>query len=211
MSDLIPNNLPYRTIPREWVDEPPTWYQYIIGEFDSEMWYERDEVPDSLIDPMHYQPVEFIEELNHLHEQFLIFVRASRIESDSIEAGCLEGEWERADGPMFPHDVQCRFDIWTLYNQSGEEVELDIGGTVHINALPNQDEIKDVPPLHEPIPSEIPLICGPQVRTPECDSSLPHRPFSESNLKIPADMQKQYQQDRDKKREQYRQQLPVSD
>ena len=210
MSDLIPRNLPYRTFPREWVDEPPTWYQYIIGEFDSEMWYERDEVPDSLIDPMHYQSFEFKEELNHLHEQFLIFVRASRIDSDLTEAGCLEHEWERADGPMFTYDVQCRFDIWTLYNQSGEEVELDIGGTVHINALPNQDEIKDVPPLHEPIPSDIPLICGPQVRTSEGNSSLPYRPFGKSDLKIPVDMKEKYQKDLDKRREQCRQQRPVS-
>jgi len=207
---MIPNNLPYRRYPRECIDEPPTWYQYIIGEFGSEMWYERDEVPNSLIEPWIYQPFEFKEELNHLHEQFLIFVRASRIDSDLTEAGCLEHEWEGAGEPMFTYDVQCRFDIWTLYNQSGEEVELDIGGTTHINALPNQDEIKDVPPLQEPIPSDVPLICGPKLRTPEGDSSLPQRPFGKGNLKIPVDMQEQFQQDRDKKREQYRQQLPAS-
>lgn len=207
---MIPNNLPYRTFPRDWVDEQPTWYQYIIGEFDSEMWYERDEVRDSLIDPMIYQPIEFKEELNHLHKRFLIFVRASRLNSELTEAGCVEGEWERVYRPIFSHDVQCRFDIWALYNQSGEEVELDIGGTAHINALPNQDEIKDVPPLHEPIPSDVPLICGPQLPTPEDDSSLPHRVFGESNLKIPVDMQEQYQKDLDKKREQYRQQLLAS-
>jgi len=201
MTDMIPQNLPYRHYPREWVDEPPTWYEYIIGRFNGEMWYERDEVPDALIDPMIYQPFGFKEELNHLHGRFLVFVRESRVGS---------GLTERADEPKFTNGVQCRFDIWTLYNQSGEEVELDIGGTAHINALPNQDEIKDVPPLQEPIPSDVPLICGPKLRTPEGDSSLPHRPFGKGNLKIPVDMQEQFQQDRDKKREQYRHQLPAS-
>lgn len=201
MSDLIPNNLPYHRYPREWIDEPPTWYEYIIGKFDGEMWYERDEVPESLIDPMKYQPTEFEEELNHLHKQFLVFVRESRVES---------GLTERADEPRFTSDVQCRFDIWTLYNQPNKEVELDIGGTAHINALPNQDEIKDVPPLQEPIPSDVPLICGPKLRTPESDSSLPHRPFGKGDLKIPVDMKEQYYKDLDKRREQYRQQRPAS-
>ncbi|WP_338740213.1 hypothetical protein [Haloplanus salilacus] len=179
---MIPNNLPYRTFPREWVDEPPTWYQYIIGEFDSEMWYERDEVPDSLIDPMHYQPFEFKEELNHLHEQFLIFVRASRIDSDLTEAGCLEHEWEVADGPMFTYDEQCRFDIWTLYNQPNKEVELDIGGTARIKTLPIQSEISDVPPLQDTVPSDVPLICGPQLHTPVGEPSIPGRPFGKSTF-----------------------------
>lgn len=180
---MIPNNLPYRTYPRDWVDEQPTWYQYIIGQFGSEMWWERDEINKARMEATGYQEIPFDEDLTHLHEKFLIPVKASRI-NDEYEPGILPTEMGYSTEPLFHPDTQCRFDIWALYNQSTMEVELDIGGAARIKILPNQQEISDTPPLQETVPSEVPLIFGSRLHTPLSEPSIPHRPFVQNNPQI---------------------------
>lgn len=184
MSDLIPNNLPYRTFPREWVDEPPTWYQYITGQFDGEIWWERDEIDKSRIESLGYPELPFDEDLTHLHKKFLKRVGESRMRPRMYEPGSLAIELKYATEPRFHLDTLCRFDIWTLYNQPAKEVEINIGGAARIEILPNQEEISDAPSLQEAVPSDVPLIFGPRMFSPPGDPSIPHRPFVQNNPQI---------------------------
>jgi len=131
---MIPDNLPYRTFPRDWIDEQPTWYQYITGQFDGEIWWDRKEVRKPPRDSWEYSQFPFDEDFTHLHERFLLRVKGSRIDPHMYEVGTLPTESEYTAQPLFHVDTQCRFDIWSLYNQwhNDTEVELGIGGFARI-------------------------------------------------------------------------------
>jgi hypothetical protein len=210
VSDLIPDNLPYRRFPREWIDEPPTWYEYITGQFDGEMWYKRDEIDKEYLDSLGYEKFSFDEGHTYLHKKFLKRVGKSRMRPGMYEPGSLAIEMKHRSEPCFHSDTQCRFDIWTLYNQ-GEEVELDIGGTVRIATLPQQEDINNVPSLRDPIPSDVPLIFGPRRYTPVGEPKAPHRPFVRNNPQISnfttmeSRLQEQHHQFLEKKKRQQRQ------
>jgi|AntRauTorcE11898_2_1112593.scaffolds.fasta_scaffold54648_2 hypothetical protein len=164
---MIPNNLPYYKFRRSQVSvDDMTWFDFIIGEFTGVKWWNRDDTDFLDIDPNRYQPVPFPEEYTRLHRRFLHSAKTVSYFNEMADNNICNFGKE----PAFYIDEMCRFDLWTLYNYPNGDVELDCGGTMRIDALPQQNEIDDVPSLNDPVPNDVPLIFGPAL-------SLPERPF----------------------------------
>ena len=181
MSDLIPNNLPYRKFPRDEIEtESLTWFDYIIGHFSGEMWWERDDIDASKIDSMNYCPFSFPEETNMLHLWFFGKLQEAEYRTN---IPWLEDSRQSVEGLYFYPDTQCRFDIWALYNHPHEQVDLEIGGAAKIETLPKQEDVENVLPLHGTVPSDVPLIFGPRIYKFN-ERSISHRPFVQNNPQI---------------------------
>ncbi len=177
---MIPNNLPYRKLPWDEIEtENLTWFDYIIGRFSGEMWWERDDIDASGIDSIDYHTIPFPEEPGILHLWFFGKMQETEYRTN---IPWLKGGRQCAEELRFYPDTQCRFDIWTLYNHS-TEVNLEIGGAVKIRTLPKQEDVENVPALTDIVPSDVPLIFGPRIYNPS-EPSIPHRPFVQNNPQI---------------------------
>jgi len=178
---MIPRNLPYRKLSRDEIDtENLTWFDYIIGRFSGEMWWERDDIDASGIDPMGYHAIPFPEEPGILHLRF--FGKMQETEYRTNIPWSMGGR-QYTEELHFHPDTQCRFDIWTLCNHSPEEMNLEIGGTVKIGILPKQENVENVPALTDTVPTDVPLIFGPRIFN-SSEPSIPYRPFVQNNLQI---------------------------
>lgn len=179
---MIPYDLPYDKFCRDKIDvDNITWFDYIVGEFSGEKWWNRDDVDTSKIDRANYYPMRFREQYTHLHNRFFEALESEGHFDDLPFNHAQNFESE----PVFHIDLHCRFDIWTLYNQPNRDVVLNCGGNIHIETRPQQKEITDVPCLTDTVPPDVPLIYGPpQLSQPESTRpyGLQTMPTSQSRI-----------------------------
>lgn len=163
---MIPVTLPYAEFCRDEIEvDDMTWLDYIVGKFSGEKWMNRGDVDTWNIDTMKYQPTNFPESYTNLHNQF--FEALDQV--GYFDDLAFDHAQNLSEEPVFHIDTHCRFDIWTIYNIPGN-VDLECGGRLRIEALPEQNQLSDVPPLSAEVPSDVPLIYGPE-------SSIPARPY----------------------------------